>query len=51
MDLASGEVYRYFDVPAQTFARFVEADSKGRYFLAAIRDCFVYERLAKLHVA
>jgi hypothetical protein len=47
----SGEVYRYFDVPARTFADFLAADSKGRYFLASIRDRFAYERLAKLHVA
>lgn len=47
----SGDVYRYFDVPAQTFAEFLAADSKGRYFLASIRDRFAYERLAKLHVA
>jgi len=27
----SGEVYRYFDVPAEEYAAFLTADSKGTY--------------------
>jgi hypothetical protein len=29
--LASGEVYRYFDVPADEYAAFMAAESKGTY--------------------
>jgi hypothetical protein len=28
---ASGEIYRYFDVPAEEYAAFLAADSKGTY--------------------
>ena len=27
----SGEIYRYFEVPADEYAAFLEADSKGTY--------------------
>ncbi len=27
---------------------FLSAESKGRYFLSKIRNCFRYERMAKL---
>ena len=47
----SGDVYRYFDVPAEVYRAFLDADSKGRFFLAHIRDAFRYRRLAKLHAA
>lgn len=29
--LQSGEVYQYFDVPAEEYAAFLDADSKGTY--------------------
>lgn len=47
----SGEVYRYFEFPEQEYRSFLQAESKGRYFLANIRDCFPYERMAKLRTA
>jgi hypothetical protein len=47
----SGEVYRYFDFPAEQYQQFLDADSHGRYFLSNIRDQFPYERLAKLYAA
>ena len=47
----SGEVYRYFEFPATQYWEFLQAESRGRYFLSHIRDLFPYERLAKLHVA
>ena len=40
----SGEVYRYFDFSPAHFSRFLEAESKGKYFLAHIRDRFRCER-------
>jgi hypothetical protein len=44
-------VYRYSEVPVDSFDKLLHAESKGRYFLAAVRDRFRYECLAKLHVA
>lgn len=44
-------VYRYFDFPSERYHDFLNAESRGRYFLANIRDHFRYERLAKLRVA
>ena len=41
----SGEVYRYFLFSADQYQEFLDADSRGRYFLAHIRNHFPYERL------
>jgi hypothetical protein len=47
----SGEVYRYFEFPDQQYQDFLDAESKGRYFLCHIRNQFRYERLARLQAA
>ena len=47
----SGEVYRYFDFPQAQYREFLDAESRGRYFLSHIRNQFRYERLAKLQAA
>jgi len=47
----SGDVYRYFNFPEQQYREFLEAESRGRYFLSRIRNHFRYERLAKLQAA
>lgn len=47
----SGDVYRFFDVPNENFQQFLLAESKGQFFPSNIRNCFRYERLAKLQVA
>ena len=47
----TGEVYRYFGFSAEDYQNFLNAESRGKYFLANIRDRFRYERLAKLRVA
>ena len=47
----TGDVYRYFDVTTREYQDFLAAESKGRFFLAHIRDHFRYERMAKLHAA
>jgi hypothetical protein len=47
----SGEVYRYFQFSEDDHQQFLTAESKGRHFLSHIRNCFPYERLAKLQVA
>jgi hypothetical protein len=41
----SGSRYRYFAVPAHTYQALISAGSKGRYFAAAIRPHFLYQRL------
>lgn len=48
---SSGDVYRYFEFLNDTFQQFLSAESKGHYFLSNIRNCFRYERLAKLRTA
>jgi len=47
----TGDVYRYFNFPEQQYREFLEAESRGRYFLSRIRNHFRYERLAKLQAA
>ena len=39
---ADGDRYAYFGVPHATFAAFLRADSKGRFFAEHIRDRFGY---------
>ena len=47
----SGDVYRYFDFSSDDYQQFLNAESKGRHFLSTIRNCFSYERMAKLRGA
>jgi hypothetical protein len=47
----SGDVYRYFEFPAADHQAFLDSESRGRFFLAHIRDQFRYERMAKLTAA
>lgn len=47
----TGDVYRYLEFPAAEYQAFLDADSKGRFFLAHIRNVFRYERMAKLRAA
>lgn len=47
----SGDVYRYFQFSNDDYQRFLSAESQGRHFLSHIRNCFHYERMAKLQVA
>jgi len=49
--LKTGDVYRYFEFPAAEYQAFLDALSHGRFFLASIRNCFRYERMAKLRAA
>jgi hypothetical protein len=46
-----GDVYRYGEFPVAEYQAFLAAESKGRFFLARIRDHFPYQRLAQLQVA
>jgi hypothetical protein len=47
----TGDVYRYFEFPVADYQAFLDAESRGRFFLTHIRDHFRYERLAKLKAA
>jgi len=47
----SGDVYRYFEFPDVEYRAFLNAESRGRFFLVHIRDHFRYERMAKLQAA
>lgn len=47
----SGDVYRYLEFPPEEYQAFLGAESRGRFFLAHVRDRFRYERMAKLHAA
>ena len=47
----SGDVYRYFHLSEDDYQQFLRAESNGRHFLSNIRNCFSYERRAKLQVA
>ncbi len=42
---ASGERYIYVGVPGEVHRSFLDADSKGRFFQAEIRDQYPYNRL------
>lgn len=42
---SSGERYVYVGVPAEVCRSFLDADSKGRFFQAEIRDQYPYNRL------
>ncbi|HLZ74296.1 KTSC domain-containing protein [Phenylobacterium sp.] len=41
----SGERYVYVGVPGEVHRSFVEADSKGRFFQAEIRNRYPFNRL------
>jgi len=41
----NGSVYRYFGVPLKVYEDLLSADSKGRYFIAAIRTSFRFQRI------
>jgi hypothetical protein len=47
----SGDVYRYFDVPAQDYAEFLASESKGTYFAHNIRDRFCYQQVHPIRSA
>lgn len=41
----SGERYVYVGVPGEVHRSFIDADSKGRFFQAQIRDRYPFNRL------
>ena len=47
IEFQSGEVYEYFDVPADVYVGLEKAESKGQYFNREIRDDYGYARKGK----
>ena len=41
----SGEAYRYDGVPPELYERLLQADSKGKFFVAHVRQAFPFIRL------
>lgn len=45
VEFHSGEIYRYFGVPAGLVLELLEAESIGRFFNAHIRSKFAFEKV------
>lgn len=43
----TGRTYQYADVPPEEYEGLLNAESKGRYFLANIRDVFAYAQIGR----
>ncbi len=41
----SGRVYQYFDVPESVYEEMMQAESKGKYFNAHIRNQYPYQEI------
>jgi KTSC domain len=44
-EFQSGEIYQYFNVPAELVLQLLKADSVGRYFNARIRSKFKFSKV------
>ena len=45
--LNTGRTYQYADVQPEVYDAFMKAESKGRYFLANIRDVYEYWQVGR----
>jgi hypothetical protein len=45
IEFVSGDVYRYFDVPAEVHSDLLNSESKGRFFMAHIRDVYRFTKI------
>lgn len=45
VEFINGALYKYLDVPATVYLRFMNADSKGQFYNYYIRDVYDYERV------
>ena len=43
----TGRTYQYGDVPPEVYEGLLNAESKGRYFLANIRDVYEYWQVGR----
>ncbi|MEW6146336.1 MAG: KTSC domain-containing protein [Thermodesulfobacteriota bacterium] len=46
IEFQSGAVYRFVDVPKETFEDFLKAESKGSFFNKHVRSLFAFGRAA-----
>ena len=49
VELQSGAVYQYYDLPKKIYDEFEQAKSKTRYYNANIRDVYAFSRVDKLY--
>jgi hypothetical protein len=45
IELHSGAVYQYYDVPPEVYQELLRAPSLGKYFHANIRNVYQYKRV------
>ncbi len=45
LEFHSGAIYRFFDVPPSIAQDLLDAESKGKFFNAWIRDLFAFEHV------
>jgi len=45
IEFKNGAMYKYGSVPPEVFIEFVRSESKGKFFLAEIKDKYTYERV------
>ncbi len=45
----SGRVYQYYNVPKSVYRGFMQAESKGKYFNAHIRNQYPYQEIEVKH--
>lgn len=50
IEFRKGSVYRYFEVLPSVYESLMQAPSKGRFFVAEIRDRFRYARVGAPHL-
>ena len=46
VEFVEGGIYRYFDVPKEIYEALLKAESKGRFYVAEIRDKYMYEKIS-----
>lgn len=47
IEFHEGGVYRYSGVPEEVYRALLEADSKGSYFVASIKEAYPYDRVGE----
>ncbi len=48
VEFVQGGLYRYFDVPRYKFKRLMKSESRGKFFIAEIKDNYRSDRISKL---
>lgn len=45
IEFLHGGIYQYFDVPKSEYNGLMKADSHGKYFVAHIKDNYMFEKV------